>query len=340
MARPPADEQVAFLRHLQRLLDEGQFVATYKYALLLALAELCVETGDDSGSELGISLSAIADKFLAMYWSHTLPYPVPGSGSDTPLSQNLGRNIAVLREIGAFRSRIDSLAQARRHPDWTRLREATTRIVREMPLMRLQTLRGGELIFLYRNQIDEDAIRLLPGVAFHFRQFHGLVQHVVRGAWVRHIRSNPRNDTLLGQTADLEEFLFGSGRAQYPHLKEALRELQAGKCFYCGKSLGRDFQLDHFISWSRYPSDLGHNFVLADRRCNSEKSDLLADQLFLAAWQERNRTRERDLATVFERSAVSNDRVASERIAKWAYARAELSGAVFWRPGLAGNEVG
>jgi hypothetical protein len=34
---PPApEEQIQFLVNLQRLLDEGSFVASYKYALLLA----------------------------------------------------------------------------------------------------------------------------------------------------------------------------------------------------------------------------------------------------------------------------------------------------------------
>jgi hypothetical protein len=37
--RPPIPEQqIAFLSNLQRLLDEGQFVASYKFALLLFLA--------------------------------------------------------------------------------------------------------------------------------------------------------------------------------------------------------------------------------------------------------------------------------------------------------------
>ena len=46
---PSSDEQIKFLVNLQRLLDEGQFVASYKFALLLALADLSVEHGDDSG---------------------------------------------------------------------------------------------------------------------------------------------------------------------------------------------------------------------------------------------------------------------------------------------------
>jgi hypothetical protein len=32
-ALPPADEQLQFLKNLQRLLDEGTFTSTYKFAL-------------------------------------------------------------------------------------------------------------------------------------------------------------------------------------------------------------------------------------------------------------------------------------------------------------------
>ena len=50
--QPAADEQIRFLVNLQRLLDEGLFVASYKFALLLALADLSVEYGDDTGAPL------------------------------------------------------------------------------------------------------------------------------------------------------------------------------------------------------------------------------------------------------------------------------------------------
>lgn len=48
MSPPTADQQIKFLTNIQRLLAEGQFVATYKYALLLALADIAIESGDDS----------------------------------------------------------------------------------------------------------------------------------------------------------------------------------------------------------------------------------------------------------------------------------------------------
>lgn len=47
-------------------------------------------------------------------------------------------------------------------------------------------------------------------------------------------------------------------------------------------------EVDHFISWSRYSVDLGHNFVLAHKACNVDKSDYLASEQFLAKWEHRN----------------------------------------------------
>jgi hypothetical protein len=65
---PTPREQIQFLTNLQRLLAEGQFTATYKYALLMALADLAIEEGDDSGAPLRIATRAIAEKFIEYYW--------------------------------------------------------------------------------------------------------------------------------------------------------------------------------------------------------------------------------------------------------------------------------
>jgi hypothetical protein len=65
---PTADEQIRFLVNLQRLLVESLFVATYKFALLLSLADLAVEKGDDTGNPLSIATEEVAEKFVRCYW--------------------------------------------------------------------------------------------------------------------------------------------------------------------------------------------------------------------------------------------------------------------------------
>ncbi len=70
---PDADAQLEFLNQLQRLFAEGDFVATYKFSLLIALADLAVELGGDNGNGLELSLRQIARRFIQNYWFQALP---------------------------------------------------------------------------------------------------------------------------------------------------------------------------------------------------------------------------------------------------------------------------
>jgi hypothetical protein len=106
---PTADEQVQFLVNLQRLLAEGLFVAAYKFALLLSLADLAVEKGDDSGNALKIGTEDIAEKFVQYYWRQAVPYVTPGHAA--VLQQNAGKQAKVVRVLEVARHRYgDSLA--------------------------------------------------------------------------------------------------------------------------------------------------------------------------------------------------------------------------------------
>ena len=52
------EAQLEFLTKLQRLFSEGDFTATYKFALLMALADICVEQGTDNDDAMAQSASA------------------------------------------------------------------------------------------------------------------------------------------------------------------------------------------------------------------------------------------------------------------------------------------
>jgi hypothetical protein len=74
LAAPTPAEQVAFLGRIERLLSEGQFVATYEYALLVAIADLAVQLGRDDVSELDLPVRLIAEQFIELYWRQCAPY--------------------------------------------------------------------------------------------------------------------------------------------------------------------------------------------------------------------------------------------------------------------------
>src|SRR5436190_21325670 len=121
MPLPSPQDQVQFLLNIQRLLTEGQFTATYKYALLLALADLSVEVGDDTGSELMLTTSQLAQKFIETYWRQSVPFS--GASTREILKQNTDRQAAIIRLIAQARQASgDSLPLLRRKSlEWKRL---------------------------------------------------------------------------------------------------------------------------------------------------------------------------------------------------------------------------
>jgi hypothetical protein len=76
--------KIRFLVSLQRLLDEGLFVASYKFALLLALADLSIEAGDDSGAALPITYRADRRKVHTVLLAANSPVCLGRGGASTP----------------------------------------------------------------------------------------------------------------------------------------------------------------------------------------------------------------------------------------------------------------
>jgi hypothetical protein len=104
MPEPPTHEaQVQFLLRIQRLLNEGAFTATYKYALLLSLADIAVESGDDSGDVLVVPISLVAEKYIAYYWRHVAPYVPQFSDPSVILRQNTDRQAAIVTAVADAR---------------------------------------------------------------------------------------------------------------------------------------------------------------------------------------------------------------------------------------------
>jgi CRISPR/Cas system Type II protein with McrA/HNH and RuvC-like nuclease domain len=135
---------------------------------------------------------------------------------------------------------------------------------------------------------------------------------------------------------DLREFLFGAERNALGVVRPVLMDLQRGNCFYCEKTIrGDSGHIDHFVPWAKYPIDLGHNFVLADNRCNGKKRDRMPHIDHLAKWSERNRNHAAEIATALK-DQLPCDLACTNRIARWAYNQTEAAHSLTW---LRGNEL-
>jgi len=330
-ALPSAEAQLVFLGKLQRLFTESDFTATYKFALLTALADLAVELGADDGEELVLSIRQIAERFIQLYWRQALPYGT-GRANTSPgiLVQNNGAQAAVVSAIAAFRTRHGAATPqlARTLPEYPALLAAVAQTVSAQPLNYLQNFGGLSDAFLYE-RASAGQVRLKPGVAYCLRRFQPLVQQLTRSHWVEHIKRNRRNAGILGQADNLEDFLFSASRQSLLAMSQGLRKLDGAQCFYCSQAL-TEADVDHFVPFSHYRRDLAHNFVLAHPSCNRSKSDTLAAGPHLERWLERIGRHADALQEIGMAAGILADAQVSRKIAAWGYKTAIARGGSAW----------
>jgi HNH endonuclease len=342
---PSAEEQIKFLNKIQGILADGKKTATYKFALLLALADLAVGNGEDNGDALTLHLDDISEKVIHYYWRQGKPFVVDanpdGSVSESILIQSRNRvngvpsQAGILTEINKVRAQSTSWVEIQLVSEAVRskLVKKVRKSLEENPLKRLQESASGDEFIYKSGEVTAGTIQLLPGVSFCLRRFHPIITELVHSQWTGMVRN--LNQAILGEDHDLQAFLFGADRAALQGLKEPLIDLQGGKCFYCAAGVERESgHIDHFIPWSRFQVDTIHNFVLAHDRCNQSKSDHLAANHFLEKWIKRNRSQDgTTLVHAGQQSGFHSNLPLTFNIAKWAYATACDRGEHGWIPG-------
>jgi 5-methylcytosine-specific restriction endonuclease McrA len=313
-ARPEPDRgAIAFAERLMTVLGEGRFTATYKYAVLLALIDVCLEHSTKSGSAPeSVTTRQLAEKVLELYWSHTLPYQTAGA----VLRQNSGaRQAGIVSAIRRFRERHAEDAGGTPFRARQRVPHAFERLVEtvewkliEMPLPRLQTIGTDRDEFLYQIRWDEritrsrvesddfdNLIRFTGAAGDHLIRLSGLLRPLIEREWVRQVAQWNRG---VVPELGLHEFLFGVERIDLTPVRGPLSELAGGRCFYCDRALRAAAEVDHFIPWSRHPDNGIENLVVSDTRCNGAKRDHLAAGHHVARWIERAREHGSDLARI------------------------------------------
>ena len=298
-----APAAIGFVEKLLTLLDEGRKTATYKYAVLLALMDLCMErSAPDGGPPKRIPTRAMAEKVVERYWPHTRFFD--GADGAVVLRQNRGGQAEILTMISAFRERLGSrtattVGQARiADPDGFEalVREVEWKLI-EMPLPRLQQIGTGYEAFIYdiawttdvrrsdfTREAHDFALRLRPGVGDHLVRLSALLRPLIQRQWADLVATFNRSAVY---DHGLDAFLFGEPRRAPTVLVDGLRQLQINRCFYCEATMHHAVEVDHFIPWARHPDDAIQNLVLAHRSCNSAKRDFLAAASHLAHWNDR-----------------------------------------------------
>ena len=298
-----------FAERLLTVLADGAFTSTYKYAVLLGLVDLCVEYSTRTGgAPTSVTTRQLAERILELYWPQVRTF------DERTLRQNSGNQAAILTRILRFQNQVGapgiSAARARHlAPDeFVRLVRDVEWILVEMPLPKLQRVGSEQVRFLYQINWGDDvrrstffspdsdnAIRFIGNAGEDLVRLAPFVRPLVQREWSGLVA---RFNGLA--EARLEQFLFGASREAIAHLAEPLLQLQGGNCFYCGRRIRQQRQVDHFVPWSRHPDDGLDNLVVTDAACNGAKRDHLAASEHVERWAERNRQREVELAQIAE----------------------------------------
>lgn len=314
-ARPDLDKSALRLaERLIQLLDEGSFTATYKYAVLIGIMDLCMEQTSASGSPPDVlTTRQLAEKVIELYWPHCMPYP------DRVLRQSsAGQQAEIVQRVSRFRETMGgaSLAAARRasggEPYEQLVRSIEWKLV-EMPLPKLQLIGREEDRFLYEynfprrmenqrllqpywegtGETFDNRLLLREHVSASLIALNGVLRPLVHRQWAMMVaRLNDREE------AALEKFLFGHERIPLDPVRRPLRELQGQRCFYCNEKLSAKVEVDHFIPWARHADDGIHNLVVADSKCNNRKRDYLAAAEHVERWRGRAQSHASDLVEI------------------------------------------
>lgn len=319
---PTADQQLEFLNHIQQLIRLAETTSTYKFALLLSITRLAIEQGEASGNALTLKVTDIAEKFIELYWNQARPFHFKEEDPFV-LIQNAGsaqaKVISLIKDEQLKHSTITKARSDKR--SWESLLKNVVFVINQNPIQRLQVINSVSVEFLYHyNDCTKTEITLLPNVMYCLRTFNIIIEELCQKSWVDAVRLNKSNLHLLDTLPDLDSFLFETNRNLLNKAQPILMELQDNICFYCGKKISKNAHaVDHFIPWSLYQYDTGHNFVLTDNGCNSQKSNLLASDKFHQKWLERNLIHNDFITQYMSEIGFTTDKERSENIASWAY---------------------
>jgi len=201
---PPDAGALAFAAKLMTVLAHGLKTATYKYAVLLGLIDLCYEESSLAGrAPRTVHPARLAAKVIELYWPHTLPY---GQAGDTLLRQNTGgRQAEIIQLIRRFRaedvgdaSASLTTARLRAPAAWDRLVARVEWKLVEMPLPKLQRVGTTLDPFLYRIDWTDDVrraaylggdvdrrIRFVGDAADHLLRLAPLLRPIIQSEWTR-----------------------------------------------------------------------------------------------------------------------------------------------------------
>jgi hypothetical protein len=236
-----------YIGTLYQIVAAGQKTNSYKFALWRALTRLA--PGTDEAKPV-ISKSDLAPCFVEYYWPLEVKYHLR-QGIDPDKDPVVMKRIRELMEEGDI-GHGDSLHDLqKRNPEKCKM--LLTRVAREAfddVIPHFHKVRGEPItpkIYSYTGTVGRtgDVIELTSGGRRFLIEYHKLIDYVAVSGWVRfteQFTSAPRlHDKIEGTKVQ---------RGAVSQCRNALLDIQQGKCFYDETHEMSSPEVDHVLPWS------------------------------------------------------------------------------------------
>ncbi|WP_338820609.1 HNH endonuclease domain-containing protein [Acidovorax temperans] len=276
---------------IETILNRDRKEATYKLALIRALAEIAMQEQRcavwQGNKRVGVPIDRIAERWLLYYW------PLMASKRGVPQSKAEGAERKPLKFRASLTALIETFEGQGQHGGLTawHLARSSGRLDTAAQLMLRQALRdiidairsgpvqysGGALdsgpVFFY-----DATVRQVQMSSDLWREF-SLLGHWIRDAViVRWAELTGRFAYRQGvSSAEVLPLLLAQPEAERTtsHARQAFEAIGWNECAWSGKQLNTGFAVDHVIPFSLWGNNDLWNLVAADQRVNLNKSDKL-----------------------------------------------------------------
>ena len=198
---PSADFQLNFLRRIQWLLESSSYTSTYKFALLMAMTNLSIESAISDNSECIMSYEELAEQFVQLYWTQTLPFS--HQDDDSVLKQsNAGGQAKVITSILKLQQETKTtsirVARTRDIKKWQSTIKEVAQTIKNNPAKYLQSAQdkvSREFLYVYNPKAN--TIVLIPGIAYCFTRFSQIIHKLCQQYWTEFVRKNRHNQSYF-----------------------------------------------------------------------------------------------------------------------------------------------
>jgi SAM-dependent methyltransferase len=283
---------------IEGVLNRDRKVATYKLALFRALAEIAMQESRQAvwlaDGQVGVPLVRIAERWLQYYWPlFASEWFIPQSQSEGAGSKPVKFRAALLGLISEYRLQGAHGGLSAWHLDWStgRMNPGAQALLKSALKSLAETIRDGPVAF--------SGGALETGKVFEFDSKTGLVlmpadiwrELSLLGHWIV--------DAVVLRWASLtERFAFRQGVTAGDVLpllltrpeperatalaRQAFDRAALNRCTWSGKTLRREFVVDHAIAFSLWGNNDLWNLMQVDAKVNGLKSDRLPSAQLLA----------------------------------------------------------